>query len=187
MSFGVSIYSPKKGHFVGIGVWEREREEFQREREGLGLGRRGIDAASLPLPFRSIPHSWSSNHLSLTPTPCLSLLSIYFPLHFFTHISRVSFWSLFPFQIWTSIVPTMASKRILKELKDLQKDPPTSCSAGISFSSSFHSRTTIFLCPLNVSWKKSFFFFSGFVFVFVQGLNKINLYKLKNCRFCCSL
>jgi len=32
-------------------VRERRVSEREREREGLGLGRRGIDAASLPLPF----------------------------------------------------------------------------------------------------------------------------------------
>jgi len=96
MSFGVSIYSPKKGHFVGIGVWEREREEFQRERErvwdweGEGLRLRlflfHFDLSLIPdHPTTSASHQ---HHVSLFS---LSISLFIFSLTFLGFLSDPSF------------------------------------------------------------------------------------------------
>lgn len=93
MSFGVSIYPSKKGHFVSIGVWERRVSPKERERvwdwEGEGLTLRvflfHFDLSLIPdHPTTSASHQHHVSLFSLSISLFIFLLTF---LGFLSHPS----------------------------------------------------------------------------------------------------
>ena len=166
----------EKGPFCGY--WcARKREKSFRERErGFGIGKardwRCVSSSSISIYPSFLIIQPPQHH---TNTMSLSSLCL-FPSLFFTHISRVSFSFSFSFrserlssQPWLPSASSRSSRTCRKTHQLL--------AALVSFFLLHFTPRTTFFCLLSLCREKVSFFFSGFAFVFVQGLNKINLYK----------